>query len=160
MTRPSSSSPPPKRPLALWSTELDFGELADDIRWRLRRSKLEERITVQFDRADPKGILTSAPGVGSIIGAQLLGCLGDPKRFRSLAGVGSFSGLVPSLDASGVADQHRGPTKRGDACLREALFIAADHARRTDPSLGARYQRLMVTAGKHHNSALCHIGAA
>jgi transposase len=154
--------------LALWSTELDFGELADDIAIEARLAlqlteevkELEERISVLFAKADPNGILTSAPGVGTIIGAQLLGCLGDPKRFRSLAGVRSFSGLVPSLDASGLAGQHRGPTKRGDACLREALFIAADHARRSDPSLAVRYHRLMVTAGKHHNSALCHIGAA
>ena len=69
----------------------------------------------------------------------------------------SFSGLVPSLNASGVSGRHGRPTRRGDAALREAIFIAADHARRIDPTLAARYQRLMVSAGKHHNSALCHI---
>ena len=35
--------------------------------------------------------------------------------------------------------------------------MAADQARRTDPTLAARYHRLMVHQGKHHNSALCHI---
>jgi hypothetical protein len=35
--------------------------------------------------------------------------------------------------------------------------MAADQARRTDPALAARYYRLMVHQGKHHNSALCHI---
>ena len=35
--------------------------------------------------------------------------------------------------------------------------MAANHARRIDPSLAAKYHRLMTTAGKHHNSALCHI---
>lgn len=44
--------------------------------------------------------------------------------------------------------------------LREALFLAADHARRLDPSLAARYHRLMTVAGKHHTSALCHIAPA
>ena len=44
--------------------------------------------------------------------------------------------------------------------LREALFIAVDHARRVDPTLAARYHHLMVQAGKHHNSALCHIATA
>jgi hypothetical protein len=83
--------------------------------------------------------------------------LGDPARFGSLAGVREFSGLVPSLTASGVSGKHGGPTKAGDAALREALFAAADHARRLDPTLAARYHRLMVQAGKHHNSALCHI---
>lgn len=154
--------------IALWSGELDFGELADDIAIEARHAlhlteeikELDERIAVLFGKADPDGILVSAPGVGAIVGAQLLGRLGDPKRFRSLGGVRSFSGLVPSLDASGIAGRHGGPTKRGDACLREAIFIAADHARRTDPTLAARYHRLMVTAGKHHNSALCHIATA
>ena len=42
--------------------------------------------------------------------------------------------------------------------LRQALFLAADHARKVDPTLAARYQRLR-TAGKHHNSALCTLAA-
>ena len=69
----------------------------------------------------------------------------------------SFSGLVPSLDASGVNGRHGPPTKSGDAPLREALFSSADAARRIDPTLAARYHRLMVHERKHHNSALCHI---
>ena len=56
-----------------------------------------------------------------------------------------------------MSGRHSPPTSRGDAALREALFIAADHARSIDPTLAARYQRLIVTAGKHHNSALCHV---
>jgi hypothetical protein len=35
--------------------------------------------------------------------------------------------------------------------------MAADQARRAGPTLAARYLRLMVTEGKHHDSALCHI---
>jgi transposase len=154
--------------LALWSDGLDFADLADDIALEARVAlhlteeikELEERIAVLFAKADPDGIFVSAPGVGPITGAQMLARLGDPNRFRSLAGVRSFSGLVPSLDASGTGGHHGGPTKRGDASLREALFIAADHARRVDPTLAARYHRLMVSSGKHHNSALCHIATA
>ena len=101
--------------------------------------------------------MRSAPGVGPITGAAILGRLGDPARFDSLAAVRAFSGLVPRLDASGLSGQHGGPTKRGDAVLREALYMAADHARRIDPTLAARYHRLMTESGKHHVSALCHI---
>ena len=154
--------------LALWERELDYEQLAEDIAVEARLAlylteeiaALEERIALQFEEADPQAILTSAPGVGAITGAQILGRLGDPNRFRSLAGVRSFSGLVPSLDASGVGGRHGGPTRAGDASLREAIFIAADHARRIDPTLAARYHRLMVTAGKHHHSALCHVATA
>jgi transposase len=153
--------------LALWADELDFGELAEDIAVEARLAlslteevaALDERIAVQFAEADPQGILISVPGVGAITGAQILGRLGNPARFRSLAGVRSFSGLVPSLDASGLMGHQGGPTKRGDACLREAIFLAADHARRIDPTLAARYHRLMVSSGKHHNSAVCHVAS-
>ncbi len=150
---------------ALWDGELDYPDLAEDIAIEARLAlamsaeikELDERIAVMLDAADPSGIIRSAPGVGAITGAAILGRLGDPARFSSLAAARSFTGLVPALDASGLAGRHGGPTKRGDAVLREALFLAADHARRLDPSLAARYHRLMTEAGKHHTSALCHI---
>ncbi len=118
---------------------------------------LSKRIAFLLEEADPEAIVTSAPGVDAVTGAQILPRLGDPNRFRTIAGVRSFSGIVPSLNASGVSGRYGLSTRRGDAALREALFIAADHARRIDPTLAARYQRLMVTASKHHNSALCHV---
>jgi transposase len=150
---------------ALWNGELDYGELADDIAIEARLAlhlteeikELDERIGVLLAKLDPKAIITSAPGVAQITGAQILGRLGNPDRFDSLAGVRSFSGLVPRLNASGLTGKHGPPTKAGDALLREALFMAANQARRLDPTLAARYHRLMVTQGKHHTSALCHI---
>lgn len=97
------------------------------------------------------------PGVGKILAGQIRGRLGDPHRFTSLAAARSFSGLIPHQNSSGLTDASGGPTKQGDACLREALFLAADHARKTDPTLAARYQRLMCQTGRHHTSALCTI---
>ncbi|WP_198406922.1 hypothetical protein [Nocardia terpenica] len=35
--------------------------------------------------------------------------------------------------------------------------MAAQQARRSDPSLAAKYHRLMTETGKHHNSAVCHL---
>jgi transposase len=154
--------------LQLWDTELSYPDLADDIAAEARLAlalcaevrDLDTKIASLLRDLDPAGIMTSVPGVGAVNGAQILARLGDPARFQSLAGARSFSGLVPALDASGVNGRHGPPTKSGDASLREALFLAADHARRADPSLAARYYRLMVCEGKHHNSALCHIAPA
>ena len=154
--------------LQLWDTELSYPDLAEDIATEARLAlalcaeirDLERKIAALLHQADPTAIMTSVPGVGAIGGAQILARLGDPARFRSLAGARSFSGLVPSLTASGVNGHHGPPTKSGDAPLREALFMAANQARRTDPTLAARYHRLMVAQGKHHNSALCHISTA
>jgi len=151
--------------IVLWGDELDYGELADDIAVEARLAlvlwteikELEQHIEVMRRALDPDDILRSVPGVGSVNAAQILGRLGDPNRFRSLSGARSFSGLVPSLDSSGRNGSHGGPTKSGDALLREALFTSADIARRIDPTLAQRYHRLMTEAGKHHNSALCNI---
>jgi transposase len=151
--------------LALWAGGIDYAELAEDITVEARLAlqltsqiqELDQRIAVHLHETDPAAILTSVPGVGPVNAAQILARLGDPNRFRSLAGARSFTGLVPSLTASGASGHHGPPTKSGDAPLREALFMAAGTARRIDPTLAARYHRLMVTCGKHHNSALCHI---
>jgi len=151
--------------LDLWDQDISFPDLAEDIAVEARLAlalteeikELDERIAVLVRDRDPHGIITSAPGVGAVTGAVILGRLGDAGRFQSLAAVRGFSGLVPSLDASGVSGRHGRPTKRGDALLREALFISANQARRLDPTLAAKYHRLMVDTGKHHNSALCHI---
>ena len=154
--------------LQLWDGELSYPDLAEDIAAEARLAHalttetrdLERKIASLLHELDPAAIMTSVPGVGAIGAAQILARLGDPARFQSLAGARSFTGLVPSLDASGTSGRHGPPTKSGDAPLREALFMAANQARRIDPALAARYHRLMVTCGKHHNSALCHISTA
>lgn len=120
---------------------------------------MDKRIADLYEQVDPGGIVRSAPGVGVVGAPQIAGRLGDATRFANLAAVRSFAGLVLHQDASGVAARAGGPTKAGDACLREALFMAADHARRVDPTVAARYHRLIVADGKHHNSAVCTIAA-
>jgi transposase len=154
--------------IALWGNDgLDFEALAADIAAEAtialevseQIALLDRRIRDLYSEADPDGIVRSAPGVGEVLAGQILGRLGDPARFTSLAAARSFSGLIPRRNASGQTDQAGGPTKRGDACLRAALFQAADRARKVDPQLAARYQRLMCNTGRHHNSATCTIAA-
>jgi hypothetical protein len=110
-----------------------------------------------YEQADPAGVVASAPGIGTTLAAGILGRTGNLNRFANLAGVRAFTGLVPKIDQSGISDRHGGPTKSGDPGLRAALFLAADLARRVDPTLAERYRRLVVEQGKHHNSALCSI---
>jgi len=154
--------------IQLWSGGgLDFAELAADIGSEARLvgrldaeiAGVDKRIAALYNDVDPQGIVRSAPGMGPILAPAVLGRTGNMDRFANLAGVRSFTGLVPKVDQSGTADHHRGPTKSGDPGLREALFLAADFARRVDPSLAQRYYRLVVDEGKHHNSALCNVAA-
>lgn len=153
--------------LRLWPPDaIDFAELAEDVAVEARLisqingeiDTLEDRIAAHYEAADPAGIVASAPGVGPTLAPAILGRLGDAKRFADLAAVRNYTGLVPKVDQSGLSDNRPGITKAGDHLLRQALFLAADHARKIDPTLAARYQRLRA-AGKHHNSALCTLAA-
>lgn len=154
--------------IALWGNDgLDFEALAADIAAEAcialevseQIALLDRRIRDLYTEADPDGIVLSVPGVGEILAGQILGRVGDPHRFTNLASARSFSGLVPRRNSSGLTNHSGGPTKRGDACLRSALFQAADAARKVDPQIAARYQRLMSDTGRHHNSATCTIAA-
>lgn len=144
---------------------LDWDELAADIAAEAsvalelcgQIAKLGTRIHDLYLEMGPEGVVLSAPGVGKILAAQVLGRLGDPHRFTSLAAARSFSGLVPQRNSSGLSDASPGLSNQGDARLRQALYLAADHARKTDPTLAARYKRLMCQAGHPHNSATCTI---
>lgn len=168
--------------LELWAAGgLDFAELAADIAAEVRMvmavnreiEAVEARIAPLFAATDRRpvdddgevlddggpSIVASFPGLGGVLGASVLGRFGDLDRFHNLAAARSFTGLVPKLDQSGTHDGHGGPTKAGDPGLREALYLAADYARKVDPQLAARYYRLVVNEGKHHDSAVCSLAA-
>ena len=115
--------------LALWGNDgLDYVELADDIAVEVRLAQqltveiagLEERIDALYRQADPDQLIASGPGIGPVLAAAILGRLGDAKRFDNLAGVRAFTGLVPAIDQSGTGAHRHGPTKAGDAYLRDA----------------------------------------
>lgn len=157
-----------KETLALWDTGdgdgMDFAELAADIAHEAEQAlfltgqikEIDERLANLYADADPDGIVASAPGVGPTISAVIAGRIGDPHRFTSLAAVRAYSGLVPRVSQSGVSKVESSITKAGDPLLREMLFAAADHARKVDPQIAAKYQRLMA-GDRHHSSAICHL---
>jgi len=144
---------------------LDFDELAWDLAQEIRIigqleveiNRLDARIAELYSAVDPKGIVRSAPGVGPVLSAGIVGRLGDVNRFANLAGIRSFSGLVPGVNQSGLVETRPGITKQGDPGLRRDLFFAADLARHHDPQLAAKYHRLIVERRLHHYAAVCHV---
>lgn len=154
--------------LQLWAGGMTaFDELACDIAAEVRTitaltseiAALDTHTANLYEQADPTGIIASAPEVGTTSATSILGRLGNPDRFANLAGMRSFTGLVPRVDQSSEADAHTEPTKAGDLGLRKALYLAADRTHRVNPTLAATYHRLMVEAGKTHTSAVCHLAA-
>jgi hypothetical protein len=155
-----------KEAIELWrGGGLDFDELAWDLAQEIRIigqldveiSRLDARIADLYAAVDPKGIVRSAPGVGPVLSAGIIGRLGDVTRFANLAGIRSFTGIVPGVNQSGLAETRPGITKQGDPGLRRDLFYAADMARHHDPQLAAKYHRLIVERRLHHYAAVCHV---
>ena len=96
--------------IALWGNDgLDYARSLPTLppRRPLRsrcpnRSRLLDRgIRDLYAEADPTGIVLSAPGVGDILAGQIMGRLGDPLRFTSLAAARSFTGLIPDRTRRG-----------------------------------------------------------
>ncbi len=157
-----------KETLALWGDDgMDFAELAVDIAAEADQAlflngqikEIDERLANLYADADPDGIVASCPGVGPTISAVIAGRIGNPHRFHSLAAIRAYTGLIPKVSQSGVSKVESTITKAGDPLLREMVFKAADNARKVDPQLAAKYQRLM-SGDRHHSSAICHLATA
>jgi len=71
-------------------------------------------------------LLTTAPGVGSIVALTYASAIDDPGRFKSSKTVGALFGLTPKKYQSGETDVTGRISKIGDAAVRTALYEAAN----------------------------------
>ena len=125
-------------------------------------AKVERRVRELLELVEP--LVLTIPGVSYTTGAQIVAEIGDVARFRSAAALVSYAGLNSSVNQSGRFDSGGGPiTKHGSPYLRRALWLAANRAWQSDPSLRAFYDKKR-REGKCHRVAvtavarkLCHI---
>ena len=107
--------------------------------------------------------IKTIPGVGSVIGAVILGEIGDIARFDNPSKLVAYAGLDSSVSQSGEYEASSGKlSKRGSPYLRKALYMAAQRAEFCDPVFHAYYEKKR-NEGKHHLVAtnavarkLCH----
>jgi len=71
-------------------------------------------------------LLSTAPGVGSIVALTFASAIDDPGRFKSSRSVGPLFGLTPRRYQSGETDVTGRISKTGDAMVRTALYEAAN----------------------------------
>jgi transposase len=98
--------------------------------------------------------ITTCPGVGNVLGAVILGEIGDITRFSEPKKLVAFVGIDPSVKQSGefTGTQNK-MSKRGSPHLRRAIWLAANVAAFHDPVLSAFYQKKR-SEGKHHYTAV------
>ncbi len=115
--------------------------------------QLETALAAEFEQHPLAPVLRSAPGLGPILAARVLGEIGDDRtRFATAGGLRAFAGTAPVTRASGRSRKvsaRRVRNKRlGGACHWRA-FAALTKS----PGARAHYDRRRA-AGDHHNAAL------
>ena len=84
--------------------------------------------------------LMSIPGIGWIVGSQLLARIGDWRQIDNVRQLGSFLGLVPTENSTGDTVDRGSITHVGDGRLRSKLIQAAWSAIRQDNELREFYR--------------------
>jgi transposase len=115
-------------------------------------SDLEQEIDILMQSDNSP--ITTITGIGSVLGAAILGEIGDIHRFDHPAKLVAFAGLDVKVVQSGEFTGTQGKlTKRGSPFLRRALWLAANVAAFKDPTMSEYYQSLRLR-GKHHYVAI------
>jgi transposase len=79
-------------------------ELAEEVlAFKERIGSIDEEIGQRFFARPEARILNSLPGMGPILGAELLVCVGDILAFESADRLAAYAGLVPAARDSGVS---------------------------------------------------------
>ena len=113
---------------------------------------LDRKITAYMRETDT--YIITIPGIGPVLGAVILGEIGDIHRFSDGSKIVAYAGIDASVNQSGTfLGNQMHMSKRGSPYLRRALYLAATVAAFHDPELSAYYQKLRAR-GKHHKVAI------
>jgi transposase len=120
-----------------WEVEGQLARL-DLLQQQIRELDREIRQRVKGDAVAQA--LEEIPGIGPFIALLLVAEIGDLQRFPTPKHLASYTGLVPSLYASGEHRWGGGITKQGSSLLRWALVQAA-HTAAQSPRFASFYER-------------------
>ena len=113
---------------------------------------LEKEISTLLHKTNQ--VITTIIGIGDVLGAIIIGEIGDISRFDKASKLVAFAGLDVSVKQSGefLGTQNK-ISKRGSPYLRRAIWTAYNVAAFSDPVLSVYYQSLR-DKGKHHLTAI------
>lgn len=117
--------------------------------------ELDHGIAEAYATLDPTRLVErEIVGCGPTIAATIEAFAGHVEQFSSVKRYAAFFGLVPRAhQTGGDKGTPQRLSKGGHNLLKHYMYLAADTARRIDPTLAATYQSA-VDRGKHHISAV------
>ncbi|MEJ2772117.1 IS110 family transposase [Stygiolobus sp. CP8521M] len=102
-----------------------------------RKREIEDRLR---ELVPKDSLIFTIPGIGKTLGCIILARVGDVKRFSDKKRFVAYCGLDPVVESSGKSVITRGISKRGDAVLRRAFYLAALTAIKVNPVIKRFYE--------------------
>lgn len=129
-------------------------ELAEEaLQARARIARIDRDLEGLLADHPDGALIRSLPGMGAVLSAEFIACVGDIARFPSADALASAAGLAPVLRQSGRSAAWR-RAFGGDKALKRVFFQSAFCAVMThDPISRAFYDRKR-REGKHRTQAL------
>jgi transposase len=146
---------------------LEQAELPETDRWEVKGQlarldllgeqlrELDREIGQRAKASPVAQALEEIPGVGPFIASLLIAEIGDIERFPSAKHLASYTGLVPSLYASGEHRWSGAITKQGSTILRWALVQAAHRA-----AVSPRFQEFYLRHRQRHGAGKATVALA
>jgi transposase len=129
-------------------------ELAEDVLGLKERiESIDEEIGQRFFARPEARILTSLPGMGPILGAEFLVCVGDIRAFERAERLAAYAGLVPAARDSGKRVGNHRRMRGGNKTLKRVFYQSAFASLRSAPESRIFYDRKRAE-GKRHTQAL------
>ena len=118
-----------------------------------RIESIDEEIGRRFFARPGARILISLPGMGPILGAEFLVCVGDICAFESADRLAAYAGLVPAARDSGKRVGNHRRMRGGNKTLKRVFYQSAFASLRGSPESRTFYDRKRAE-GKRHTQAL------
>jgi transposase len=118
-----------------------------------RIESIDEEIGQRFFIRPGARVLVSLPGMGSILGAEFLVCVGEISAFESADRLAAYAGLVPAARDSGKRVGYHRRMRGGNKTLKRVFYQSAFSSLRGCAESRAFYDRKRAE-GKRHTQAL------
>jgi len=119
-----------------------------------RLAETDERVGEAFFSLPQAEIITSMPGFGPLLGAELLVEIGDVSRFPSAGHLAAYAGIAPVSRDSGKSTGNRMRARGGNKRLKKAMYHAAFVSIRCDERARAFYDRKRSEGKRHHQAII------
>ena len=105
--------------------------------------QIDKQLGEQTEGNETVALLQTIPGIGRVRSVVIFAEIGHIDRFRSRHAFASYTGLTPTVRASGGSVWTGGITRLGSRPLRHALVEASINVIRESPALSRMFHRIL-----------------